>query len=95
MGGWVIVFFISFFVLYGFYAINLYLPKKKNLKYVISLCFLIIGLLGWLYIWIGSGWLMTGIISTAFLVLSAISVLVALLLDLGSKIKDKRKSTIN
>ncbi|MFF2447952.1 hypothetical protein ACFVSW_12720 [Neobacillus sp. NPDC058068] len=95
MDGWVIVFFSLFVVLYGFYAINLFLPKKKNLKYIISLCFLIVGLLGWLYIWIGSGWLMTDIISTAFIVLSAISVLVALLLDLGSKIKDKRKSTIN
>ncbi|WP_066071602.1 hypothetical protein [Neobacillus soli] len=95
MVGWVIVFFILFVVLYGFYAINLFLPKRKNLKYVISLCFLIIGLLGWLYIWFGSGWLRTGIISTAFLVLSAISVFVALLLDLGTKLKDKRKSTIN
>ncbi|ETI70418.1 hypothetical protein [Neobacillus vireti] len=95
MSGWVIVFFIVFVVLYGFYAIDLYLPKKKNLKYVISLCFLIVGLLGWLYIWFGSGWLIAGIVSTAFLVLSVISVSIAFLLDLGSKVKDKRKSTIN
>ena len=48
-----------------YYARNLFLPDKSRLKYYISLCFGIIGLMGWAYVWLGNGWLTSAEIGRA------------------------------
>ncbi|CAM3859578.1 hypothetical protein [Mesobacillus thioparans] len=74
-----------------FYAINLFLPDKSRLKYYVSLCLGIIGLMGWVYVWFGNGWLLSAVISTAFILLSAISFLTAFILDLFFKMNNDEK----
>ncbi|MCJ8009575.1 hypothetical protein ACFFF5_13485 [Lederbergia wuyishanensis] len=82
--------FIIIVVFTVLYSINIYLPKKKYLKYVISLIFFFVGVVGWVYVWFGSGWLITGIISTLFLVLSLLSFVFTIGLDLYTYAKSKR-----
>lgn len=73
-----IVFLISLL----FYAINLFLPDKSSLKYYFSLCLGIIGLMSWAYVWLGNGWLLSAVDGTTFILLSAISLVTAFILDL-------------
>lgn len=81
--------FIVFLVLLAFYAINSYRPQKRKIKYLISLCFFIVGSMGWLYVWFGKGWLLTSIVSSGFLLLAAFSFIIAFGLDFAA---DKRSN---
>lgn len=73
--------FMLFVIFYGFYSINLYLYKYKKIKYWISLGFSIAGLGGWVLIWFKIGWLTMAVNSTALLLLSVISFLIAVIID--------------
>ncbi|QOR65003.1 hypothetical protein IM538_14265 [Cytobacillus suaedae] len=76
--GFVGVLFVIFLV---YYTMNFYFPKHKKLKYYISLCFMFIGIFGWLLVFLGIGWLGTAVVSSAFLLLSLGSIIIAGLLD--------------
>jgi hypothetical protein len=68
-----------------YYGINLYLPSYKRVKSYISLVFGLIGIVGWFYVWLGSGWLLSAVVSTVFIFLSIISFSIAVILDLIMK----------
>jgi hypothetical protein len=85
----VIFVLLIFFVIYGFNTLDLVLPKYKRVKYIISAAFAVIGCIGWLLVWVRVGWLITGIVSSAFLILSGLSLFIAFILDLIAHIKSK------
>ncbi len=72
----------TFIISLIYYAINLYFPDKSRLKYYIALSFGIIGIFGWAYIWLGNGWLLVAVVSAIFILLSAISLITAFIIDL-------------
>lgn len=72
----------TFIISFVYYAINLFLPDKSRLKYYTSLCFGIVGLMSWAYVWLGNGWLTSAVFGTVFLLLSAISLFIAIIIDL-------------
>ncbi len=74
-----------------YYAINLYFPVKSSLKYYISLSFGIIGISGWIYIWLGNGWILAAVVSTTFILLSAISLVTAFIIDIIFRKKKQQK----
>jgi heme A synthase len=75
-------------IFYGVYYIHVYLHKNTKWKYIFSLCLFIFGLLGWLIVWLGLGWLKKGIVSTGLLMLSLCSFSLALCIDWITKNKE-------
>jgi peptidoglycan/LPS O-acetylase OafA/YrhL len=69
----------------AFYSIHLYLPEKKQYKYALCLMFILFGVIAWLYVWFGNGWLTSAVYGTMSLALGLILLIVAFFFDLLEK----------
>ena len=72
---------ILFILSLSFFGINVHYSHLKKIKYIAVVSFGVAGCLGWISVWLGFGWLTTAVMSTALLILSALSFLTALLMD--------------
>ncbi|NHM30860.1 hypothetical protein [Neobacillus terrae] len=89
MGELLVWFFgLVLILFYGMYAIHVYLPKNTRWKYITSSCLFLFGVIGWLMVWLGWGWLTMGIVSTGLLMLLVCS----FLLDIGIDFITKHKN---
>ncbi|OCA90446.1 hypothetical protein A8F94_00715 [Bacillus sp. FJAT-27225] len=80
---WYVLIVAVFVVALAYYAGNLFLPKKRKLKYYLSLFIGFIGLAGWAFILLRlAGGLLTAVVSTFLLILSFLSFITAIIIDL-------------
>jgi hypothetical protein len=70
-----------------FYATHLFLPEKKNYKYGICSLFILFGVITWLYVWFGNGWLTAAVYGTVSIMLGVILFIIALFFDMLDKKK--------
>lgn len=89
-----IVIFIGvvFIVALLFYGINIHFPGLKKLKYYMAMLLFALGCSGWFAIFLGHGWLMTAVVSSALLLLAVVSFSIAFLFDFYEKKKNQASS---
>jgi hypothetical protein len=75
----------SIFMFLIFYAIQIYAPKKKRIKYFFVIVFLLLGSTGSIYSFLLIPDLLTSIVSLCFVALAAGSFLIAFSMDMFSK----------
>ena len=83
---------IVFIVALLFYGLNIHFPRLKKLKYYMALLFFAIGCSGWFAVFLGHGWLMTAVVSSALLLLAVVSFSIAFLFDFYDKKKNQASS---
>jgi predicted Kef-type K+ transport protein len=80
---------ITFILALTFFGINYHYPHLKKIKYFVPLSLFIMGCLGWIAVWLGFGWMTTAVVSTALILLAAISFIVALAMDVLFSFKNR------
>lgn len=83
---------ITFIVTLTFYGINVHYPRKKKLKYYVALLLFAFGCVGWIAVFIGHGWLMTAVVSSALLLFAVITLFIAFGLDFYDRKKNQASS---